>query len=174
MCCKNADIWGIITIYDDIIINNKNILKNKPNNKEALKNLVYRYLYSPEFATKPIDIDTLVNELRVIAPLSNMKPKMVVKHKTTRKRCPYGTKRDPQTDECVQNFGNKEVIDIVSPESNVKSVVKKNKVLIGNKTRRKRCPNGTRRDPKTGECVPKVPIEKTSNTSNIPILKGLF
>ena len=170
--CKNADIWGLITIYDDIIINNKNILKNKPENKEALKNLVYRYLYSPEFAGKPIDIDTFVNQLKDILPLSKIK---MAKHKTRRKRCPNGTKQDPQTGECVpKNIVNKDVIDLVSPDSNVKSIVKKNKVLIGNKTRRKRCPNGTRRDPKTGECVPNVPIEKTSNTSNIPILKGLF
>ena len=99
----------------------------------------------------------------------------MVKHKTRHRRCPNGTKQDPQTGECVpKNIVNKDVIDLVSPDSNVKSIVKKNKVLIGNKTRRKRCPNGTRRDPKTGECVPNVPIEKTSNTSNIPILKGLF
>lgn len=175
--CKNADIWGLITIYDDIIINNKNILKNKPENKKALKDLVYRYLYSPEFAGKPIDVDTLINEFKDILPLSKNKPEKVSKNITVRKRCPNGTKKDPQTGECVPKIReNKSVINLVSSDSNVKSVVKKNKVFIGNKTRRKRCPNGTRRDPKTGECISNVINEKkisnNTNNANIPFLNG--
>ena len=175
--CKNADIWGLITIYDDIIINNKNILKNKPENKKALKDLVYRYLYSPEFAGKPIDVDTLINEFKDILPLSKNKPEKVSKNKTVRKRCPNGTKKDPQTGECVpKTRENKSVINIVSSDSNVKSVVKKNKVLIGNKTRRKRCPNGTHRDLKTGECISndinKKKISNNTNNANVPFLNG--
>ena len=171
--CKNADIWGLLTVYDDVLMNNKKVLKNKPEKKEALKHIVYRYLYSPEFAGTPIDIDILVKELKDVLPLSSSKhikgdkiqKQIVMNNKTRRKRCPNGTRQDPKTGECVpKNRVNKDINPAVPVDPNVRSIVKKSKVLIGNKTRRKRCPNGTRLDPKTGTCVPK---NKNKNISRV-------
>ena len=173
VCSKNADIWGLLTVYDDILINNKNVLT--PNQYEQLSMIIFRYLYSPEFAGKPIDVDILVNELSSITltssnkittikkkPVSNVNLtnkspilNMVSSSKTRRRRCPNGTRYDPKTGECVQiNKKGNEQDGVISVSSNITSVVKKNKVIIGNKTRRKRCPNETRYNPKVGECVP--------------------
>jgi len=178
VACKNADIWGLLTVYDDVLMNNVDILKKSPEQKEQLSMLVYRYLYSPEFAGKPIDVDTLVNEISRVIPFSapkqnvnktnsnvilSNKPTKPIKplNKKTRKRCPNGTRYNPKIGECVsknkdglQINKQDEIIDLTTPEGNIKSVIKKSKVIIGNKTRRRRCPNGKRYNPKIGECVP--------------------
>jgi hypothetical protein len=61
---KNGDIWGALTIYDDILQQFENI--QLPDNLKQLRVLILRYLYSDEFAGKPIDISKLVDELNGI------------------------------------------------------------------------------------------------------------
>ena len=84
-------------------------------------------------------------------------PKPVTKK--TRKRCPNGTRKDPKTGNCVPKNKTK------SPKKKLKIVQKlgkKHKITIKVKKlgklklkqTRKRCPNGTRKDPKTGKCKP--------------------
>ena len=189
---KNADIWGFLTVYDDILMNNVDVLKKTPERKEQLSMLVYRYLYSPEFAGKSIDVDILVNELTSILPFSTSKQNknktnsnvilssksirsIKSSKKTRRKRCPNGTRYNVETGECVpikkngvKNNKQYEIIDLTTPEGNITSVVKKSKVIIGNKTRRKRCPNGTRYNPNMGTCIPinNKSINNDNNNNN--------
>ena len=192
VACKNADIWGFLTVYDDILMNNVDVLKKTPERKEQLSMLVYRYLYSPEFAGKSIDVDILVNELTSILPFSTSKQNknktnsnvilssksirsIKSSKKTRRKRCPNGTRYNVETGECVpikkngvKNNKQYEIIDLTTPEGNITSVVKKSKVIIGNKTRRKRCPNGTRYNPNMGTCIPinNKSINNDNNNNN--------
>jgi len=65
---KNCDVWGFITIYDDILSNNKH-LSNVYRNR--LKAVVYKYLYSTEYAAEPIDINILTDDLKHIFPFND-------------------------------------------------------------------------------------------------------
>lgn len=181
---KNCDIWGLVTIYCDILIHYEGLSLFKSNSSDELNQLrlfVLRYLYSPEFAGKPIDVDKLVAELRNIMPFTGITKKSTIKKtsklvdaknnsvidlvsaplpikKTLRKRCKNGTRRNKKTGECEDKKArvNKEP----EPTSLFNSIglfqnddiVKKQKVVIGEKQSRKRCKNGTRRNKKTGEC----------------------
>jgi len=207
VCMKNCDIWGLITIYNDILIHYEGLSLFKSNASDVLKQLrlfVMRYLYSPEFAGKPIDITKLVAELKLIMPFSGsiknastiknaskssesknnsvidlVSVSSPVKKKTRRKRCKNGTRRNKKTGECEATNKARDSNQVepkqvepkqVEPESSSITgslfnslglfqnedknipVVKKQKVVIGEKKPRKRCKNGTRRNKKTGEC----------------------
>lgn len=121
VCMKNCDVWGLITVYNDIV-NRADILgMGRTGKMKQLRLLVARYLYSPEFAGKPIDIDILIKELKVIMPFSSTTKKVnVIKStdikkkselvsvnplpvkKTRRKRCKNGTRRNKKTGECEE------------------------------------------------------------------------
>jgi len=164
VCMKNCDVWGLITVYNDIVNHADMLGAGRSKQVKQLRLLVMRYLYSPEFAGKPIDVDILIKELKVILPFSGTTKNVNVVNKST------GSKeknvQDPVSTSSVnyspakkkvndikpksKSVDNKKtgVIDLVSSDSIVPLPVKK-------KTRRKRCKNGTRRNKKTGECEDK-------------------
>jgi len=178
VCMKNCDVWGLITVYNDIV-NHADILgAGRSQQVKQLRLLVMRYLYSPEFAGKPIDVDILIKELKNIMPFSSTTKKVNVVNKST------GSKeknvQDPVSTSSVnyspatkkvndikpksKSVDNKKtgVIDLVSSDSIVPLPVKK-------KTRRKRCKNGTRRNKKTGECEDKNKA-RTPNPVTEPVV----
>ena len=79
-------------------------------------------------------------------------PKPILKN---RKRCPNGTRRNPITKECEKkNKTQKKLkLKIVKKLGNTQTIKVKKLGKIKLKTR-KRCPNGSRKDSKTGKCVP--------------------
>lgn len=84
-------------------------------------------------------------------------PKPAVKK--TRKRCPNGMRKDPKTGNCVakdKTKSPKKVLKIVAKLKRKKNTITVKKLgrKLKLKQTRKRCPNGTRKDPKTGNCVP--------------------
>ena len=67
---KNADIWGFLMCYTSIVgygvsYGSDNSINYIIGKKliNAICRILIKYCYSPEFATKPIDIDELVKEL---------------------------------------------------------------------------------------------------------------
>ena len=92
------------------------------------------------------------------SPQNNAVPQIVVKKQ--KPRCPNGQRRNPKTGLCEPIRGN--VVQMIKPAS-VRVVninpTKKNSHKNSNKNktvkrRKPRCPNGQRRNPKTGLCEP--------------------
>jgi hypothetical protein len=179
---KNCDIWGLITVYNDIISHYQRMSGNLPDNLERLRLLVIRYLYSPEFAGKPINVDNLVNDLVKIIPFSGdirknntTKSNSVIDLVSTDSINSNDTKTSSKTVENYTKTPRKSVeIKKNSVDDSVSFDSKKFSVKNGNynvgdflstdsvvnsslktktkKKRNKRCKNGTRRNKKTGEC----------------------
>jgi hypothetical protein len=184
VCAKNCDIWGLITVYDDIVTHYESFLKKIPDDLKRLRLLVIRYLYSPEFAGKPIDITNLVDELKDIIPFSgeikktNGTKKASKLVETKKNNIIDLTKMDsnnsPRKNTNVSKSADAKkngVANFVFNDSDVSSSVK---IKTKTKTKRnKRCKNGTRRNKKTGECegingVPKQFEQITSQTPPPP------
>jgi hypothetical protein len=121
--------------------------------KENVKLMLYQYLYSTDYASTPIDVDKLVGELKTLLPFKddeNIKPtKITIK-----------VKRKKQNK--IRIEGEIENIPVVQPQPVIAPPPgftpigkKKQNVIIGTqKVREKKCPNGTRRNKKTGMCEP--------------------
>ena len=162
VCMRNCDIWGLMTVYYDILMHYETIFVKKPVVLKQLRLLVIRYLYSPEFAGKPIDIDNLVNELKNITSF----PYSV--KKTNNSKSATNALRDKSTSvidlisantaiplpttviPLVSKQKNKDkstngVIDLISANTAIPLVAKQT-------TKKARCKNGTRRNKKTGNC----------------------
>ena len=150
---KNCDIWGLLTCYDDIIKNSK---KQKSKINESMKLLLYKYLYSRDYASKPIDVDKLVAELKDWIPFKDNKSrKMTIK-----------VKRKKQKKITIESIGDNS--PILPPPPGFSASVKKNRITIGTKkVKERRCPNGTRRNKKTGNC------DKITGVA-IPVQNGIF
>ena len=161
----NSDVWGFITIYDDLLQNNRWLLTDKRGELEAI---IYKYLYSHEYAAKLIDIDILVDELKSVFPfndkiktppasINDTQPKKIKKNKnsTTTKQ---HNKPSLSANKTRKDALNRAAAILRGSETSVSGNVYKNgtKVIIKNnddkKPRRKRCPNGTRKNTKTGKC----------------------
>ena len=123
-----------------------------------------------------------------VSPYQHLKKATPAKSKTSkkvRKRCPKGTQKNPETGRCV----NKETLKKMKKQAKRKKSVKKTsakresvkkasnleKVLdnivkvqekqIALKAPRKRCPKGTRKNPKTGQCEPASKVMTKKKTS---------
>lgn len=145
---QNCDVWGLITVYNDIINQADMLGAGRSGKVKQLRLLVMRYLYSPEFAGKPIDVDILIKELKDIMPFSSTTKKVNVVKNVNK-----------STDSKEKN-----VQDYVSTGSVNSSSLKK-------KTRRKRCKNGTRRNKKTGECE-EINRVSTPTTDAEPVVES--
>ncbi len=64
---KNADIWGILTIYNDLLIALYKIRIASTTQfklfQDTLSNILYKYIISDAYADKPFNIDELKTEL---------------------------------------------------------------------------------------------------------------
>lgn len=80
---KNVDVFGLLSVYFDILeiispdnkySQNNKLSKNISNNiRLSLKNIIYKYCYSTQYSSKPIDIDLLVDDLKKLNKMKNTK-----------------------------------------------------------------------------------------------------
>jgi hypothetical protein len=61
---KNADIWGFLTSYLPIIDHGKG--KFKPALINSIRRILLKYCFSTEFATKPINVNEVARELKLL------------------------------------------------------------------------------------------------------------
>jgi len=66
---KNTDIWGFLMCYKPLIHSNNKEIKNH------IKNILNNYLYSADYASKPINTDKLLNDLEKINYILKKKDK---------------------------------------------------------------------------------------------------
>ena len=107
--------------------------------------------------TKKNTVVRIISNPKTITPQKITQPKILKKHKVkthTRKRCPNGTRRNPKTKACDPKNKQKKVLKIVKKftKKNPHTVIVVKKIQ---KKTRKRCPNGSRKDKKTGKCIVK-------------------
>lgn len=107
--------------------------------------------------TKKNTVVRIISNPKTITPQKITQPKILKKHKVkthARKRCPNGTRRNPKTKACDPKNKQKKVLKIVKKftKKNPHTVIVVKKIQ---KKTRKRCPNGSRKDKKTGKCIVK-------------------
>ena len=130
---KNVDIWGFITIYFTFLMKRTKGAFS-PEFYKGLKNLLIDYLLG--YPDKPIPVYSLIKDLENLNDL--IKP-------STKKTATIFIKlnKAPPTPKSFEKNKNSPVIEFV-----------RNKASSPSKTKKKRCPNGTRRNKKTGKCEP--------------------
>ena len=129
---KNVDIWGVLTSYIAIILaieDNSIILETSKMKKEILqliRNIVIKYLYSSTYASKTIDINVLEEDMKKINKLLGIKI------------------NDTQTKE--------QKVEKTLIDKEQKIILHTSSKKKGDKSKKTRCPNGTHRNKKTGNC----------------------
>ena len=72
---KNADIWGILTIYNDLLIAVYKTLNARTAQfklfKDELSKILFKYIINYEYADKPFNIDELKTELASLPIINN-------------------------------------------------------------------------------------------------------
>lgn len=70
----NCDIWGFLMAYQDIIdgMHSYTVIRNNPIAKQ-ISNILMKYCYSTEFASKKINVSELVRDLKEINVVGNFK-----------------------------------------------------------------------------------------------------
>jgi hypothetical protein len=132
---KNADIWGAVVSLVPYISRAATGLT--PGQRAATSQLLKKYIFSSEYATKPIPAKEVCSSLRKIAtdilvPMSAAQ--------TAKELPPHWLGK------LYKDLGLAAV-----PKAAPKPA--KTQKAVGSKP--KRCPNGTRRNKRTGECEPK-------------------
>ena len=140
----NCDIWGFIMAYSPLIRNNyfRNEVKNALSLKyiKNISNLLLKYCFNTYYSNRKININELVNDLENIKKseyniLDNNEVAQILTDNSNGK--PVNQKTKKQIEISQKNSSPKK------ESSKQKSSTKK----------RKRCPNGTRKNSK-GECIP--------------------
>tara|TARA_B110000211_G_scaffold234646_1_gene305331 strand:+ start:4522 stop:5952 length:1431 start_codon:yes stop_codon:yes gene_type:complete len=90
-------------------------------------------------------------------------PKGTQKTKKTRSRCPNGQRKNPKTGKCESKTKNINVIRLPKTMKR-KTVVRIKKTPAKTKKKGSRCPNGQRKNPKTGKCEAKTKSDKKEAT----------
>jgi hypothetical protein len=162
---KNVDIWGALITLLPYLENDAPALGDSE--KAALRMVLVKYLYSSTFAAKAIPISELVGDLQYMAMLLiNRKGPLYIRSQLQS----WGPSFTHLYNSLVPLKDHLEVIKphTPSPESpktkapKAKATRTKTKAKRESKGKttkpksetRKRCPNGTRRNKKTGECEP--------------------
>ena len=130
---KNVDVWGVLTtyiviyaaIYDNLILLETS--KMKKHILQLIRNLLRKYLYSPTYASKAINIDELDKDIKEINKV------LMIKIDTSTKNLEVDKKKTE-----IQKIEKQE------KKAPLKMSIKKAK--------KPRCPNGTRRNKITGKC----------------------
>ena len=125
--------------------NDKLVVFKKIDNIERLQleifNMAMKFMYSPDVGLKPYNVsevlDSLKNLERVVTGVEPVKKVIKVKSKSVKALRVKPASVKPAS---------------IKPASVKPGSVKK---PVTNTKKRKRCPNGTRKDKTTGECVPK-------------------
>lgn len=153
----NCDVWGFIMSYSPLIRNNyfRNEVKNALSLKYYIKNtcdLLLKYCFNSYYSTKKININELVNDLENIKTLGynildNNEVVQILTNSSNGK--PENKKMEkPKVEKTVKKTEKK--IKISQKKSSPKRESSKQKSPT---KKRKRCPNGTRKNSK-GECIP--------------------
>ena len=163
----NVDIFGALTSYMSYIskFNDKLVVFKKIDNIERLQleifNMAMKFMYSPDVGLKPYNVGKVLDSLRNLERVvTGAEPaKKTIKVKKTPIKAPsvkpVSVKASSVKPVSVKASSVKPVsvkASSVKPISVKAASVKK---PATNTKKRKRCPNGTRKDNKTGECVPK-------------------
>ena len=148
----NCDVWGFIMSYSPLIRNNyfRNDVKNALSLKYYIKNtcdLLVKYCFNSYYSTKKININELVNDLENIKTLGYniLDNNEVVQILTNSSN---GKPLSEKIEKTVKKTEKK--IKISQKKSSPKRESSKQKSPT---KKRKRCPNGTRKNSK-GECIP--------------------
>ena len=176
---NNCDIFGFLSCYVDIVMNNKAPL---PLRRKIYSSLLKSFYFGNKYAYTPYNVDEiakiclklndgyvkktkeLITRTKRAVPLAPVvKPQLAVQDEvfdrdlftwSLRKRCPRGSRRDKKTKKCIKI--KKE--GMVKQKTAAKPVKKTNSLPRGSmfswpKTRR--CPKGSQRDKKTQKCKKK-------------------
>lgn len=141
--------------------------KKKTKKLKSKLKLVEKFT-SPEPQAPPPTIDEFLNKTIInkdqfqniiLNTLNNKKPQSSTKTKKKQKPCPKGKRRNPKTNRCVKSENLKKINKAKKKAPTVKSKLVKElekipeQTIISLKpTKRKRCPKGTRKNKKTGNC----------------------
>jgi len=149
----NCDVWGFIMSYSPLIRNNyfRNEVKNSLSLKYYIKNvsnLLLKYCFNSYYSARKININELVNDLENIKTLGynilhNNQVVQILTSSSNRKSANEKIEK-PKV----------EITDKKSKISHKKLSPKRESSKQKSPTRkRKRCPNGSRKNSK-GECIP--------------------
>ena len=156
---KNVDIWGVLIsllpYLDSVVRGNFGAVALMDSEKIALRMLLVKYLYSSTFAAKAIPIQELVGDLRHMAMvLINRKSPLYIRSQLQS----WGPSFTHLYNSLVPLKEQLEVEQKNPPVEVTKTIKPARKTTKrtskGSTKRTKRCPNGTRRNKKTGECEP--------------------
>tara|TARA_Y100000389_G_scaffold204896_1_gene260571 strand:+ start:2900 stop:4576 length:1677 start_codon:yes stop_codon:yes gene_type:complete len=148
----NCDIWGLLTVYQDF----NDSLKKVNDLYIKISNILYKYLYSGDYAAKRIPVNELVKELEDISINSMAKPasnvssnkesillrspeKSSLKTRSSKKMVPVKTKTVKKKKLKLKEKKG----DIEIKNSALQGIEKTSKTYIGKLIKtRKRCPKG--------------------------------
>ena len=158
----NVDIFGALTSYISYIckFNNKLVVFKKLDNAERLQleifNMAMKFMYSADVGLKPYNISEVVNCLqnleRVVTGAEPAKKTIKVKKTPVKMASVKAASVKPASVKAASVKAASVKPASVKPASVKAASIKK---PASNTKKRKRCPNGTRKDKKTGDCVPK-------------------
>ena len=136
----NVDIWGLLTCYRELIETSpgKNYLKHYLMLK--LSDVLFKYLYSGEYACKKIPVDELVVELASLNKIVGFKTKLKRKSKSIKINPTKKKTKKAKIKLVLRQASNNREISIPAGK--------------------KRCPNGYVKNPSTGKCKKKVQKQK--------------
>ena len=131
----NVDIWGLLTCYRELIETSpgKNYLKHYLMLK--LSDVLFKYLYSGEYACKKIPVDELVVELASLNKIVGFKTKLKRKSKSIKINPTKKKTKKAKIKLVLRQASNNREISIPAGK--------------------KRCPNGYVKNPSTGKCKKK-------------------
>lgn len=118
----NVDIWGFLTCYKDLIETTPAKKYLKKNLMLKLSNLVFKYLYSTEYASKKIPVKELISHLHDLNKVVGFKTKIKPTKKAKKSKMKI----------------------VLRPPSNNREI----SIPAG----KKRCPNGYVKNKATGKC----------------------
>jgi serine/threonine protein kinase len=150
----NCDIWGILTCYFNLLEISRSRFEFKKGKSASISHfrsevstILYKYMIN--HADKVINIKHLMNELK---SLNTHFDTPTVKSGSIKNKSSLKAARSKTPDMETNPPSMKEIQRRVD---HIKSLSKSHKHKKNTKKRLKRCPNGTRRNKKTGNCEPK-------------------
>jgi serine/threonine protein kinase len=164
----NTDVWGaLVTLYSFL---NQSVTGVKPTEKEAIVNVIKKYLFSSEFAVKPLPVKDVIDQLKAIS-LAILKRTTISE---SRDALPVEWQNNlvewlndsslqksfsAKSKTAAQKKSVKKETTVKRSPAAKKAPATRRKARVsarkGPATKRKaRCPNGTRRNKITGNCEP--------------------
>ena len=151
-------------------------MENEPMYKMIMKTLEKKVISPPLVKQQSVKKKSSSPKQQSVKKLNPVKPKTI--KKKPRKKCPKGTVKNPKTNRCIKKENFKKVKKTRKNNQDlIKALesVSQQKELSTKPPPRKRCPKGTHKNPKTGQCDPvNKPNKKISSivvSSNTPVVQ---